>query len=239
MPALNSTSVLSAARSCPTAVPSGSKPLAFEGCLLLAGLGAWAFPPCCCCCCPGCCGRCCCSCQAAEARTDGSELPPSLRSLTVASQAAPLAGGSWLRRTSVGQRVQVSWLRGNGMPQMACRASRDACGAGHAQQGLTSKFGQGNKRPDDSLTILVVTAWLLLEFECMLLTGAYTTAQLAGQPLCSTHYAVSICMNCLLLRLSAQLPLKKLPALLQISVSCTSPPPHSTCQHSAVHTPQW
>lgn len=44
----------------------------------------------------------------------------SLRSLTVASHSRPLLGGSWLRRTSVGQRVQVSAARGSGMPQMFC-----------------------------------------------------------------------------------------------------------------------
>jgi hypothetical protein len=44
----------------------------------------------------------------------------SLRSLTVASHSRPLLGGSWLRRTSVGQRVQVSAARGRGMPQMFC-----------------------------------------------------------------------------------------------------------------------
>jgi hypothetical protein len=46
----------------------------------------------------------------------------SRRSLTVASHSRPLLGGCWLRRTSVGQRVQVSAARGSGMPQMFCTA---------------------------------------------------------------------------------------------------------------------
>lgn len=49
----------------------------------------------------------------------------SLRSLTVASHSSPLLGGSWQRRTSVGQRVQVSAARGSGMPQMFCAPAAD------------------------------------------------------------------------------------------------------------------
>jgi hypothetical protein len=48
------------------------------------------------------------------------------RSFTVADQCPGAASGAGrvLRRTSVGQRVQVSFLRGNGMPQ---RAWQSAC----------------------------------------------------------------------------------------------------------------
>lgn len=99
-----------------------------DGCLLPAGVefteycglptpdARWLYPLVLLCCW----GRFCCSCHAADARTDGPVPLFSRLSLTTASQVAPLLGGGWLRRTSVGQRVHVSVLRGNGMPQIAC-----------------------------------------------------------------------------------------------------------------------